>query len=263
MPIHRLPRIFGMMLIISIQRELAFRTSLLFQLATTTLTTLAALATIGIVYTRTDSLSGWNRGDSIVLLGTYLIVSGMLATFIEPNVLWFSEQVKSGKLDDILLRPVPGLFLATLGNHAPVRLLQVLAGGLVVTLGCIESGMTPGVEHLGSWFATLIVAMIVTWATRTLVMVIALWTPSLALDAVYDAVWQFGRYPVSMYRQPLRFALTSILPLAFITTLPAQALTRGIDFRVLLLAITVALVSALTARTFWHWGLRRYTSATS
>jgi ABC-2 type transport system permease protein len=251
------------MLIISIKRELAFRTSLLFQLATTSLTTLAALATIGIVYARTDTLGGWNRGESIVLLGTYLIVGGMLATFIEPNVLWFSEQVKSGKLDDILLRPVPGLFLATLGSHTPVRLLQVLAGGLVVVLGCVESGIAPGLQHLASWFVMMTGATVITWATRTMVMVIALWTPSLALDAVYDAAWQFGRYPVSMYRQPLRFALTSILPLAFITTLPAQTLTRGIDFRILLLAIAVAVMSALIARTFWHWGLRRYTSATS
>lgn len=259
----RLPTIFWVILITSIKRELAFRTSLLFQLVTTSLTTLAALATIGIVYTQTATLGGWDRGESIVLLGTWLIVGGILATFIEPNVLWFSEQVKSGKLDDILLRPVPALFLTTLGNHAPIRLLQVLAGGLVVILGCVESGIAPGAQHLISWFAMMIVAMILTWATRTMVMVIALWTPSLGLDAVYDAVWQFGRYPVSMYRQPFRFALTSILPLAFITTIPARALMRGIDFRILLLAILVALVATLLTRTFWHWGLCRFTSATS
>ena len=90
---------FAMIHVTSIKRELAFRTSLLFQLATTTLTTLAALTTIGIVYTRTTTLGGWNREESIVLLGTWMIAGGILATFIEPNVLWFSVQVKSGKLE--------------------------------------------------------------------------------------------------------------------------------------------------------------------
>jgi ABC-2 type transport system permease protein len=261
--IRRVPRIFAMMFLTSIQRELAFRTSLLFQLATTTITTLAALVTIGMVYTQTATLGGWNRGESIVLLGTWMIASGILTTFIEPNVLWFSEQVKSGKLDDILLRPVSSLFLATLGNHAPVRLMQVLAGGLVVILGCRESGTAPGTMHLAAWLAMMTIAIIVTWATRSMVMVIALWSPSLGLDAVYDGIWQFGRYPVAMYRQPFRLVLTSVLPLAFITTLPARALTRGIDAKLLLLAIAVAIIAVQIVRTFWHLGLRRYTSATS
>jgi ABC-2 type transport system permease protein len=258
-----LPRIFAMMFATSVKRELAFRTSLLFQLATTIITTLAALVTIRIVYTQTDTLGGWDRGESIVLLGTWLILGGVLATFIEPNVLWFSEQVTSGKLDDMLLRPVPALFLATLGNHAPVRLIQAIAGGLVVIVGCIETGTVPGGAHLLGWLGTMTIAIVLIWATRTLVMVISLWTPSLGLDAVYNAVWQFGRYPVSMYRQPFRFVLTGVLPLAFITTLPAQALTSGIDAKILLLATAVAITAVQIVRTFWHWGLRRYTSATS
>lgn len=259
----RLFHLFVVILMTSIKRELAFRTNFVFQLLIVASTTLSALVSIGIVYTQTETLGGWNRGESIVLLGTYLVIGGVLATFIEPNVLWFSEQITNGRLDDILLRPVPSLFLATLGNHAPTRLLQVLAGTLVIPLGLFESGNAPRLWHIVSWITMMSAAIAITWATRTMLTVIALWAPSLTLDVVYDAAWQFGRYPVSIYKQPFRFALTYVVPLAFITTLPAQALARGIDIEVLLAGMAFAVVAIVAVQTAWKVGLRRYTSATS
>lgn len=115
----RLLQLFAAVFSVSLRRELAFRANLLFQALTTGVGSAAALAALGLVYTRTDTLGGWSLGEAIVLLGTYQIVSGVLATFVEPNVQWFAEQVTSGKFDELLLKPVPSVFLASLGACAP------------------------------------------------------------------------------------------------------------------------------------------------
>ncbi|MBA2470678.1 MAG: ABC-2 family transporter protein, partial [Chloroflexia bacterium] len=68
---------------------------------------------------------------------------------------------------------------------------------------------------------------------------------------------------VSIYRQPVRAALTYILPMALVSTLPAQALTRGVNVGAFALAASASLAMVVVANLAWRGGVRRYTSATS
>jgi ABC-2 type transport system permease protein len=223
----------------------------------------AGLAALGIVYTQTPTLGGWSLGEAIVLLGTYEIVSGLLATFVEPNVAWYGEQVKSGKLDDVLLKPVSSVFLVSLGRCAPLGLSQVVMGVVVQGLGLHALGTVPSLWGFAGWLVLLAVGVAITWASRVLLASVALWAPAVQLDVVYGALWQFGRYPVSMYRQPLRFVLTDVLPVAFISTVPALALTRGASLILIVVGLAIGGGAIALVAHVWQVGLKRYTSATS
>lgn len=198
----KLLRLFGAIFVMSLKRDLAFRTNLLFQLLLVVTTTGSSLFAVDIVYTRTQTLGGWHAGEAIVLIGTFTIVSGLLQTFVEPNVTWFNQRIESGQIDEVLLRPVPSLFLASLGRHAPAGLIQIAVGIAVVGWGM--RGLEAGWElaNAVAWLILLLAGFALTWGTRTLIAMLALWVPGLALDVVYDGVWQFGRYPVTIYRQP-------------------------------------------------------------
>jgi ABC-2 type transport system permease protein len=259
----RLLRLFGMIFSISLRRELAFRADLMFQVLMTVISLASGLAALSLVYTQTDTLGGWNLAEAIVLLGTYQIVSGILSAFIEPNVSWFSGQVKSGKLDEVLLKPVSSIFLVSLGSCAPLALGQVGMGMVVLGIGLEQLGAVPSLWGVVSWLALLAVGIAITWAWRVLVASLALWSPGVELDVVYGALWQFGRYPVSLYRQPLRFVLTWVLPVAFVSTFPTLALTRGVSLVLIVGGLCIGLMAIMLVRGIWNAGLRRYTSATS
>jgi ABC-2 type transport system permease protein len=218
---------------------------------------------VRIIFTRTDHLGGWSFHEAIVLFGTFTILGGILLTFVEPNVLWFHQRVIAGQLDEVLVKPAPSLFLVSLGQHAPLGLVQGVIGAVIVAWGIFLSGDAFPVWRGLVWLTLLAVAAVLTWATRVLIALITLWVPGLTLDVVYDAAWQFGRYPVTMYRQPARFVLTWVLPIAFITTVPARALTHGVSPQLLGASLGIALVAIVVLRLVWTSGLRHYTSATS
>jgi len=168
-----------------------------------------------------------------------------------------------GALDDILLRPIPSIFLASLGTCAPLGLLHVVGGAAGLAIGLGRLGAAPTAGEAMAWLLMLGVAVAVAWASRVLLASLAFWAPSLQPDVLYSAVWQFGRYPVTMYRQPLRFALTCVIPVSLVGTMPAQALTRGVN-PIHLIAGTIGAIGAiLLVNVAWRAGLRRYTSATS
>jgi ABC-2 type transport system permease protein len=68
---------------------------------------------------------------------------------------------------------------------------------------------------------------------------------------------------VSLYPGWLRFGLTFLVPVAFATTIPAQALTGRLDWQTLLGATGLAVALLLASRLFWRAGMRRYSGASA
>ncbi|HEV2126726.1 MAG TPA: ABC-2 family transporter protein [Chloroflexota bacterium] len=208
-------------------------------------------------------MGGWSRGEAIVLLGTFQLISVLLNTFITPNLQWFGDQVKNGALDDVLLKPVSSLVLATLSRCQPLGMVHLALALATVVLGLWDLGLVPSMAAILGWLVLLAVGLVVTWAARVLVASVTLWFPSIGLDVVFSSFWQFARYPVSIYREPLPFILTYVVPVAFISTLPAQALTRGARLEHVFWGALVSLGAIVVVQFVWTSGLRRYTSATS
>jgi ABC-2 type transport system permease protein len=78
---------------------------------------------------------------------------------------------------------------------------------------------------------------------------------------VLRGLLEAGRFPVGAYPALYRVFFTFVVPVAFLTTVPAEAaLGRG---EVSLLALGLASLLFLLARGFFRVALRSYTSASS
>ncbi len=80
---------------------------------------------------------------------------------------------------------------------------------------------------------------------------------------IFQSMYEAGRWPVSLYPGWLRFGLTFIVPVAFATTVPAEALTGRLSWETLLGAVALAAVLLLVSRGFWRLGLRHYSGASA
>jgi len=80
---------------------------------------------------------------------------------------------------------------------------------------------------------------------------------------IFQSMYEAGRWPVSLYPGWLRFALTFIVPVAFATTVPAEALTGRLSGETLLGAVLLAIVLLMVSRVIWRIGLRQYSGASA
>jgi ABC-2 type transport system permease protein len=72
-----------------------------------------------------------------------------------------------------------------------------------------------------------------------------------------------GKYPMSAYHPAVRFFFTFILPVAFMTTVPAEVMRGQHGPWMILTEAFVAGLLLLISRWFWKWAMRSYTSASS
>jgi ABC-2 type transport system permease protein len=71
------------------------------------------------------------------------------------------------------------------------------------------------------------------------------------------------RYPIIAYPVGYRFFFTFVVPVAFLTTIPAQAMLGEIQFTWVLGSGFLALLLFFISTQFWRFALRFYTSASS
>ena len=80
-------------------------------------------------------------------------------------------------------------------------------------------------------------------------------------SALFDAVFEAARYPVTAYPGALRFLFVYLIPIAWTTTIPASALTGRLQPSLAIWALVVGLAALGASRLLWRIALRRYTSA--
>ena len=98
------------------------------------------------------------------------------------------------------------------------------------------------------------------------ILVLSLGILTLEVDntiTVYRDLSSMGRFPIDIYRQPLRGFLTYIIPIGLMMTLPAKALTGLASSAGVLTAFLFGMVLFYLSVRFWRFALKGYTSASS
>jgi ABC-2 type transport system permease protein len=81
------------------------------------------------------------------------------------------------------------------------------------------------------------------------------------LTYLFSSIFDAGRWPSAVFRGALRFFFTFVIPLAVMTTFPAEALLGRLAPQALLGAVLGALTFATLARLVWLKSIGHYTSA--
>jgi ABC-2 type transport system permease protein len=172
--------------------------------------------------------------------------------------------VQSGSLDFVLLKPIDSQFWLSTRSVSPWGLPALLAGAALIGWAGSQAG--------ASWEPrSLVLAGGMLAASGAILY--SLWFLLAALSIWFVKVWNAtevlrytlvaGRYPVSAYPPALRALFTFVLPVAFLTTVPAEAILGRAAGPWLAASLAVAALALVASRAFWQLALRHYTSASS
>ena len=102
----------------------------------------------------------------------------------------------------------------------------------------------------------------VLYAVRFAIAACTFWVVRISeLYSLLNSVQTVARFPVQYFQRPVRELLTFVVPVAFATTFPAQALLGTADLRLLPVGIGLAIVALVASNRFWGFALRHYASA--
>lgn len=220
------------------------------------------LFTLWLLFAGRSNLSGWAWPEALVVLGIFLILDGLIASVLQPNLSQIVGLVQHGTLDFVLLKPMDSQFWVSLRNISLWGIPNLLIG-----IGLLIYGRAHVAGSVGSlWLAPVALAL----AAGT---VYSLWFFIASTTIWFTKVWnatevlrqlmEAGKYPLAVYPRGWQIALTFVLPVAFFTTVPAEMILGKRPWEWLWLAGGLMLVLLLACRWFWRYALRYYTGASA
>lgn len=223
----------------------------------------SGLLALGAIYSRIQQLAGWNFHEAMILLGSFQLLSGLLGAFVNPNLTFFREKIISGAVDDYLLRPLPSLFTASFWSASPMASFNALPGASLIVVGTFGLDDRAGLAAWLLFACCLASGLVIAWAYRVLLACLSFWAPGSEPSVLYDALWELGRFPTSIYPRRFRMLLTTVVPVAFIGSIPAAVLTGHLAPVWGVIGVAAAGAAFSAARLVWAVSLRRYSSASS
>lgn len=219
---------------------------------------------LSVFYYHASNLGGWSFSEALLVLGMYDIFIGLQETILAPNLGQVTEHIQKGTLDFVLLKPANTQLLATITSCNLLRLFDVVVGSGLIVAGLYRLGHVPTSIQLIAFLVMLPAGAISIYSIWLMLVTLAFWFVRVDnFGEVFYAFYETGRFPVTMYQPWLRFALTWIVPIAFLTTFPAATLLGKLSGSVVGASVGIALALFYVSHRFWNYAIRFYSSASS
>lgn len=223
-----------------------------------------SLVPLLVVFGSRSRVAGWTFEEALVVMGWFTLVKAVLEGAVNPSLAAVVEHIRKGTLDFVLLKPADAQFLVSTARFEPWRVVDVLGGVAIFAVAFHRMGRVPSAGSVALAVALLGCATVILYSLWILVVSAAFFVVKVDnLSFLFLSIYDAARWPADVFRGALRLVFTFVIPIAVLTTFPAEALLGRIGPARAGVIAAGALAFAALARAVWIRSIARYTSASS
>jgi ABC-2 type transport system permease protein len=223
-----------------------------------------------VIFTHTQRIGDWNEHAYLFFLGTFITLNASVNCLFINGLTHFSEVVRTGELDFVLLKPADEQFLLSCQRFDWTLLPQVLFGLATSLFATLQSEATIPVTTIFIYLLLLVAGVAVLYSLLLILAAVSVWTiRHHELYELWFCLLQFANYPKDIFKGQfvgacLSFVLTFVFPILLAVNVPAgfgAALLSG--WQPIVFLGIAAIVTLSTSRRFFRFALRSYRSAST
>ena len=246
----------------AILAELEYRLNFAIAAITSTLNLIGSLFGLFLFYRTGYEFNQWSWDQALIILGIFTLLQGLSATFLIPNLNRIVTQVQLGTLDFVLLKPISSQFWLSFRTLSLWGITDIIFGIFLLLYAGIQLNLS-----FTSYLITLFpisFGIIILYSIWFMMGATSIWFVKIYnVTEVLKGLLEAGRYPIVAYPAIYRLFFTFVIPIAFLTTVPAETLLGRSSLNVILASGVLAFSLLMISKLFWKFALRFYTSASS
>lgn len=246
----------------AIAAELEYRLNFIVATFTSSVNLAGSIFSLFLFYRTGYTFSGWNWQEATIVLGIFTLLQGFSATFLIPNLNRIVRQVEEGTLDFVILKPISSQFWLSTRSISLWGLPDLLFGVILILYA--GKGLGLGMKDYLASAVPIVFGFIILYSIWFILGATSIWFVKIYnVTEVLRGFLQGGRFPMVAYPPVYRFFFTFIIPVAFLTTIPAEAMLGRSEVPWVIGGGVLAIGLLAFSSSFWRFALRFYTSASS
>ncbi|HCS55306.1 ABC-2 family transporter protein [Rubinisphaera sp.] len=255
----------------SIVRELSFRSNFLITIITRGFWFAAQLILFEIIYQNVNTIADWNRAEYFGFMATGMLINAIIESLFMPNCANFSELIRTGNLDFVLLKPIDTQFLISIEKINLAMMNQILLSGALLAYSLANLDRSIGFVNVLMYLLLVAVGVIFFYCLMITLASTSVWFGR--NQGLYDFwfyVTVFARYPQQIYTggalaESIRVLFSFVLPILLVVTVPAQILVNKAlePSWIALWSVMMTAIFFVVSRRVFLWSIGKYRSASS
>lgn len=213
------------------------------------------------LFSGTNAILGYKKYQTLLFLMTFTFL-GQAGQMFLREAYRFRGKLISGEFDFDLVKPVHPLLRNLAGGFDLMDLITMPI--IVYALIFVISNLNYSISQLFLYILMLANGFLILVAIH--IMVVALGVITTEVDHLvmtYRDIETMGRFPVDIYKEPLRQILTFAIPIGLMFTVPAKALLGLLSWQSIILSLLFGILITFFALKFWDFAVKKYSSASS
>jgi len=262
--IGRYWRLFEVQVRSSVLLGLQYRADFILDGVVSLFWTLTALVPLFTVFHLRQTVAGWTFEEALLVTGWFTLLEAILEGAINPSLTAVVDHIRKGTLDFVLLKPADAQFLVSTARFEPWRSTNVVTALVLWTLAFVRMGRPPSLPGSVAAVLLLVTATALLYSLWILTVSAAFYVVKIDnLTNLFNSIFDAARWPVQVFRGLMRWVFTFIIPLALMTTFPAEAMLGRLPLTALAWSVVGAGVFGWLSRRVWLSSIAHYTSASS
>jgi ABC-2 type transport system permease protein len=246
----------------AIAGELEYRLNFVFAALSSLGGLAGSLFSLFLFYRKGYKFEGWRWQEALIVVGIFTFLEGFSSTFLASNLNRIVRHVQNGTLDFVLLKPISSQFWLSFNSFSLWGVPDMLFGLFIIFYAGSLLGVGISDYFLGA--IPLIFGVVIMYSLWFILGATSIWfTKIYNITEVLRGLLAAGRFPIGAYPATYRFFFTFVIPVTFLTTVPAETLLGRGDPLWIASGGCLAVALLILSNHVWRFALRFYTSASS
>lgn len=249
----------------SVVREMSFKTNFILWIIVELLWFCLQLSFIAVIYQHTDRIATWTKWEVVMLMGTSHFIQQIFSAIFLSNCVQLSENIRTGRLDFMLLLPVNTRFLISFRQVDLGGFVNAASALAVIAYAASKLQLSVSAGQTAGFLLLALCGMLIHYSLMLILACISFWTVrAQGIVWGYYNLFNIARLPDAAFRGLFKAVFTFAIPMLLVSNVPVKVLIERLHnpIQAFLLLLTCVLWFILSEFA-WRFSVRHYTSASS
>ena len=224
----------------------------------------AQLSVFEVLFRNVGPIAGWTLDSTRLFMAVLFVVDSIWMFLLSENLDKLSDRVRKGELDLLLSKPVNSQFMMSFQRVSTPYLINI-----TFTVGFLLwafFNLSQPVEATKLVYLLVLIpcSLMITYGIRFFFSSTALiFARAENINYIWYQIYRMAMRPDGMYPPWLRYMILSVLPMAFVASVPTRVILGQGESYLVLVALFLGVLSVYISTRFWRFALRFYVSASS
>lgn len=208
---------------------------------------------------KTKVIQGYNTNQAILFYLTFNIID-TVSQLLFREVYRFRYLVTSGNFDTVLIKPYHPFLRILVGGVDILDLFMLIPYILLTSFFAIQSTALQS-TNIVLYLSLMINSLLIATSFHIIVLALGILTSQVDhMIMIYRDTTSLGRFPMEIYKEPIRSIFTFIIPVGVMMTFPSRALFGLLNTQLIFISFLLGIFMFFASLKLWDFSVKKYQS---